>query len=48
MQMVEGCGNAAKGLVCPHHWWTYELDGGLRDMPKRETWISSMCTRWRR
>jgi len=36
MQIMEGCGNAAKGLVCPYHWWTYELDGSLRGMPKKK------------
>lgn len=42
MQVVEGCGNAAKGLTCPYHWWTYELDGALRGMPKREALFADL------
>ena len=37
MQPLEGAGNAARGVVCPYHRWTYELDGRLRGMPDRET-----------
>jgi choline monooxygenase len=42
MQVLEGCGNAAKGLTCPYHWWTYELDGALRGMPKREALFADL------
>ena len=34
--VAEGRGNARHGLVCPYHAWTYDLDGSLRGMPKRE------------
>ena len=36
MQPLEGSGNAAKGIRCPYHYWTYDLNGCLLGMPRRE------------
>ncbi|MEX2648144.1 MAG: aromatic ring-hydroxylating dioxygenase subunit alpha [Alphaproteobacteria bacterium] len=35
-QLVEGKGNFRHGIVCRYHAWTYNLDGSLRGLPKRE------------
>ena len=32
-ELLEGCGNAGKTIVCPYHNWVYNLDGRLRGVP---------------
>lgn len=32
-KLVNGCGRAKGGLICPYHAWTYELDGQLKFIP---------------
>ncbi len=32
-ELLEGCGNAGKTIVCPYHNWVYNLDGALRGVP---------------
>lgn len=36
MQPLEGSGNAVKGIRCPYHFWTYDLKGCLRGMPRKQ------------
>ncbi len=35
-ELLEGCGNAGKTIVCPYHSWTFGLDGALRGIPRHE------------
>ncbi len=35
-ELLEGCGNTGRSIVCPYHTWTYELDGTFRGMPKEK------------
>lgn len=38
MRLVQDEGQTClRSLVCPYHQWTYGLDGGLRNIPRRET-----------
>ena len=32
-ELLEGCGNTGKTIVCPYHNWVYNLDGALRGVP---------------
>ncbi len=32
-ELLEGCGNAGKTIMCPYHNWVYNLDGRLRGVP---------------
>ena len=32
-EILEGQGNAGRTLVCPYHFWSYDLDGVLRGVP---------------
>jgi Rieske 2Fe-2S family protein len=32
-ELVEGCGNAGRSIMCPYHNWVYNLDGSLRGVP---------------
>ncbi|MGV6805260.1 MAG: aromatic ring-hydroxylating oxygenase subunit alpha [Ruegeria sp.] len=32
-ELLEGCGNVGKTIVCPYHNWVYNLDGALRGVP---------------
>ncbi len=34
-ELLEGSGNAGKSIICPYHFWTYNLDGQLRGVPKQ-------------
>jgi Rieske 2Fe-2S family protein len=34
--LLEGCGNTAKGVVCPYHHWNFALNGELRSVPQPE------------
>jgi Rieske 2Fe-2S family protein len=34
MPLVEGCGSSRSGLVCPYHFWSFGLDGALRNVPQ--------------
>ena len=36
MQLLEGAGNTVTGIRCPYHFWTYDLTGGLRGMPREK------------
>ena len=33
----DGKGNCNRAIVCPFHGWTYNLDGGLKNIPAAET-----------
>ena len=35
-RLLEGQGEARKRIVCPYHAWTYDLDGSLAVVPKKE------------
>ena len=38
MRLVQDEGQTClRSLVCPYHQWTYGLDGGLRNIPRRES-----------
>ena len=32
-ELVEGCGNVGRTIMCPYHNWVYSLDGQLRGVP---------------
>ena len=32
-ELLEGCGNAGRSIMCPYHNWVYNLDGRLRGVP---------------
>ena len=32
-ELLEGCGNVGKTIMCPYHNWVYNLDGRLRGVP---------------
>lgn len=32
-ELLEGCGNSGKTIMCPYHNWVYNLDGRLRGLP---------------
>src|SRR4051812_2137560 len=34
MPLVQGCGSSRSGLVCPYHFWSFGLDGALRNVPQ--------------
>jgi phenylpropionate dioxygenase-like ring-hydroxylating dioxygenase large terminal subunit len=34
-RLREGRGNCRSELRCPYHWWCYNLDGSLKDVPDR-------------
>ena len=34
--LAEGRGNCGRRLVCPYHGWTFELDGRLTGVPRRQ------------
>jgi len=34
-ELLEGCGNSGKSIVCPYHNWAYSLDGTFRGMPRQ-------------
>ena len=38
--LAEGRGNCGRRLVCPYHGWTYELDGRLTGIPRRQLFAS--------
>ena len=38
--LAEGRGNCGRRLVCPYHGWTYELDGRLTGIPRRNLFVS--------
>ncbi|MGI9405541.1 MAG: aromatic ring-hydroxylating oxygenase subunit alpha [Hyphomicrobiaceae bacterium] len=35
-ELLEGCGNAGRTIVCPYHNWVYNLDGALRGVPAQK------------
>lgn len=35
-ELLEGCGNAGKSIMCPYHNWVYNLDGRLRGVPAQK------------
>ncbi len=35
--LLENCGKSTRGISCPYHGWTYELDGRLRQRPGAES-----------
>ena len=35
-QLLEGRGKLPRGVVCPYHSWSYDLDGTLRGIPREE------------
>ncbi len=35
-ELLEGCGNAGKTIMCPYHNWVYNLDGRLRGVPAQK------------
>jgi len=41
-ELLEGCGNAGKTIVCPYHTWTYGLDGALRGLPRQSICFPEM------
>jgi phenylpropionate dioxygenase-like ring-hydroxylating dioxygenase large terminal subunit len=36
-RLVEGCGSAKRGFVCPYHAWAYDLEGKLTGLFKSES-----------
>ncbi|MGB1296316.1 MAG: aromatic ring-hydroxylating oxygenase subunit alpha [Flavobacteriales bacterium] len=36
-QLLRAVGNSKKAITCPYHDWTYDLEGGLQSIPKKET-----------
>ncbi|MEM7173062.1 MAG: aromatic ring-hydroxylating dioxygenase subunit alpha [Pseudomonadota bacterium] len=32
-ELLEGCGNTGRSIMCPYHNWVYALDGTLRGLP---------------
>ena len=41
-ELLEGCGNAGKTIVCPYHNWVYNLDGRLRGVPAQQECFPDM------
>lgn len=41
-ELLEGCGNAGKTIVCPYHNWVYNLDGRLRGLPAQRECFPDM------
>ena len=41
-ELLEGCGNAGKTIVCPYHNWVYNLDGRLRGVPAQRECFPDM------
>ncbi|WP_165954321.1 aromatic ring-hydroxylating oxygenase subunit alpha [Seongchinamella unica] len=40
MRLVQGQGQVRlRSFVCPYHQWTYGLDGGLRNIPRAESFL---------
>lgn len=40
--LAEGAGNCGRRLVCPYHGWTFELDGRLVAIPRRQGFASGI------
>ncbi len=41
-ELLEGCGNAGKAIICPYHNWVYDLDGRLRGVPAQSSCFPDM------
>ncbi|EEE36691.1 hypothetical protein RKLH11_524 [Rhodobacteraceae bacterium KLH11] len=41
-ELLEGCGNAGKTIVCPYHNWVYGLDGALRGVPAQRACFADL------
>ena len=41
-ELLEGCGNAGKTIICPYHNWAYNLDGRLRGVPAQRECFPNM------
>src|SRR5262249_2640262 len=40
MRLVEGAGTARTGIICPYHFWSFDLDGELRKYPQPDQFPS--------
>lgn len=34
-ELLEGAGNAGSSVVCPYHYWSYDLEGRLKGVPRQ-------------
>ena len=41
-ELLEGCGNSGKTIMCPYHNWVYNLDGRLRGLPAQAECFPNM------
>jgi phenylpropionate dioxygenase-like ring-hydroxylating dioxygenase large terminal subunit len=41
-ELVEGCGNVGRTIMCPYHNWVYDLDGRLRGLPAQKECFPEM------
>jgi phenylpropionate dioxygenase-like ring-hydroxylating dioxygenase large terminal subunit len=41
--LLEGRGQLSRGIACPYHGWTYELDGRLRQRPAAEAGFADVA-----
>jgi phenylpropionate dioxygenase-like ring-hydroxylating dioxygenase large terminal subunit len=41
--LLEGRGQLTRGIACPYHGWTYELDGRLRQRPAAEAGFADVA-----
>ena len=41
-ELLEGCGNSGKTIMCPYHNWVYNLDGRLRGIPAQAECFPNM------
>ena len=44
-QLLRAVGKAKKAITCPYHDWTYDLEGKLISIPKKEEEFPSLCNK---
>ena len=44
-QLLRAVGKGQKAITCPYHDWTYDLEGKLISVPKKETEFPELCNK---